>query len=387
MARFIAAAALALGAAAGATQPHIISILQDDLGFYDSGIHNPAAANWTANVTALARDGIVLLRHYTHWHCSPSRRTFLTGRLPIHHGEQLSANDGDDIDLRMTWVSEKLRSVGYRTAMFGKWHTGFRSFAHLPASRGFDVSVGSLQTGGTYEGPLHTTRWQNDHPIWSDAQWDGGTLPDDANTDDTAAPPRRPCDAYARPPARCDADATWLRDTEVPCGALVRYTNATSAGDCCADCADEPSCTHWVFKGAGAAEPCHVKAGDNDCAQNASGSTSGLAAASATACTDEYSTDLWGSLATRVVDEHSAVAPGRPLFAHLCFEAVHTPYDPVPANPFGGADGDNAANVYAAMLWRADVHVGALVASLRAAGLCDDARSAEPTRGGYASSR
>ena len=41
------------------------------------------------------------------------RRSFLTGRFPIHHGEQLSGVATDDIDLRWTWISDKLKSVGY----------------------------------------------------------------------------------------------------------------------------------------------------------------------------------------------------------------------------------------------------------------------------------
>lgn len=99
--------------------------------------------------------------HYTHWHCSPTRRSFLTGRLPVHHGEQLSPNADDDIDLRMTWISEKLAGVGYTAHWFGKMHTGFRSFRHLGFQHNFtETSIGSLQTGGAYSGPQHTTRWQ-----------------------------------------------------------------------------------------------------------------------------------------------------------------------------------------------------------------------------------
>ena len=107
--------------------PHLISILQDDLGYYDSGVHSEKASLFTHNISALAKEGIVLTNHYTHWHCSPTRRSFLSGRLPIHHGEQLSNDDSDDIDLRMTWISGKLASAGYEGHWFGKWHTGFRS--------------------------------------------------------------------------------------------------------------------------------------------------------------------------------------------------------------------------------------------------------------------
>ena len=136
---------MAAARAAAAARPHIISILQDDLGFYDSGIHNPGAAAWSQNISSLASDGIVLNYHYSHWHCSPSRRSFLTGRLPVHHGEQLSSNSADDIDLRMNWISEKLAKANYTTYWFGKYHTGFRSMAHLPEAHGFSqISAGSL---------------------------------------------------------------------------------------------------------------------------------------------------------------------------------------------------------------------------------------------------
>ena len=60
----LAVTALVLATSA-APKPHIISILQDDLGYYDTGIHSEAAAKFTQNITALAREGIVLTNHYT----------------------------------------------------------------------------------------------------------------------------------------------------------------------------------------------------------------------------------------------------------------------------------------------------------------------------------
>ena len=39
---------------------------------------------------------------------SPTRRSFLTGRLPIHHGEMLSGDETDDMDLRWNLISQKL---------------------------------------------------------------------------------------------------------------------------------------------------------------------------------------------------------------------------------------------------------------------------------------
>lgn len=70
----------------------------------------------TGNITAAAREGVILERHYVHWHCSPTRRSVLTGRLPLHHSEYLSpVTLGDDIDLRWQTIGHKMRAAGYAT--------------------------------------------------------------------------------------------------------------------------------------------------------------------------------------------------------------------------------------------------------------------------------
>eukprot|EP01062_Namystynia_karyoxenos_P029744 TRINITY_DN222_c0_g1_i1.p1 TRINITY_DN222_c0_g1~~TRINITY_DN222_c0_g1_i1.p1 ORF type:complete len:641 (+),score=182.67 TRINITY_DN222_c0_g1_i1:72-1994(+) len=341
------AAAAAAGAAPG-SKPHIVSILQDDLGWYDSGVHSTEAAEWSGNITALAKEGVVLTNHYTHWHCSPTRRSFLTGRLPIHHGEQLSGDSSDDIDLRQTWISQKLKRAGYRTHWFGKMHTGFRSYNHLGHNKGFDSNVGSLQTGGTYSGPTHSTRWQDEHPIWADSQFSGRP----AGCGLVAAP--QPAGAAAA------CNTSILNDTKMACGEALRFLDA-SAAECCAACSADPECTHWVHNpGDTAHKACHIKGGDSACSGEEKGVVSGRKASPAggAACTNEYSTDLWGQLALQAVGDHD---PAVPLYLHLCFQAVHTPYDKAPGDPTG--------NVYRGMLWRADVYIGQLVAALKSKGM------------------
>eukprot|EP00730_Choanoeca_flexa_P000411 TRINITY_DN10188_c0_g1_i2.p1 TRINITY_DN10188_c0_g1~~TRINITY_DN10188_c0_g1_i2.p1 ORF type:complete len:630 (+),score=107.24 TRINITY_DN10188_c0_g1_i2:2-1891(+) len=143
-------------------QPHIIMVIQDDLGrhdmMFDGGDSTPSI---TGNVSAMARDGIILNRMHTHWHCSPTRRSFLSGRLPIHHGEQLSAIGTDDIDLRWTWISSKLKRVGYETHWYGKGHTGYVSWHHLAVNNGFDNYYGYLGGAQSY---TSTDRWNNTQP-------------------------------------------------------------------------------------------------------------------------------------------------------------------------------------------------------------------------------
>ena len=46
-------------------------ILQDDLGHFDTGFHNPDRLDVSSNVTALAKDGIVLTHHYV-FYCKSS---------------------------------------------------------------------------------------------------------------------------------------------------------------------------------------------------------------------------------------------------------------------------------------------------------------------------
>ena len=85
--------------------PNIVFILQDDLGLYDVAFTTTSPSHQSqvisGNLTQLAKEGVVLKQHYVHWHCSPTRRSLLTGRLPVHHSEMLSNIDTDDIDVRI----------------------------------------------------------------------------------------------------------------------------------------------------------------------------------------------------------------------------------------------------------------------------------------------
>jgi len=130
----------------GEVQPHVFIFLQDDLGHDDVAFYgNNVNLDVTGNITAAANEGVILDRHYVHWHCSPTRRSVLTGRLPLHHSEYLSdIGQGDDIDLRWQTIGHKMRDAGYATHWFGKGHTGYKSWNHLPQQLGFDDFVGFL---------------------------------------------------------------------------------------------------------------------------------------------------------------------------------------------------------------------------------------------------
>lgn len=60
-----------------ATQPHIIMIMADDLGWNDVGFHGSEIE--TPFLDKLRNNGLELKSYYTAPNCGPSRAMFLTG--------------------------------------------------------------------------------------------------------------------------------------------------------------------------------------------------------------------------------------------------------------------------------------------------------------------
>ena len=119
-----------LHTATSATPPKVmIFSLADDYGFNNVGYpHGPELyANpeaHTPHLNQLAMEGIRLERHYVFKYCSPTRSSFLTGRLPVHVNQNNHCNDEKSTsgaDLRMTLLPAKLKTAGWTTAMVGKW--------------------------------------------------------------------------------------------------------------------------------------------------------------------------------------------------------------------------------------------------------------------------
>jgi arylsulfatase A len=129
--------------AADASPPNVVLILADDLGWGDVGFNG--RKEWaTPNLDRLASQGTVFRRWYAAGvTCAPSRAALMTGRYTIHCG--VSANN-QDLPAAEVTVAEALKSKGYATAMFGKWHHGrprpaVESYVH-PIDHGFDEFFG-----------------------------------------------------------------------------------------------------------------------------------------------------------------------------------------------------------------------------------------------------
>ena len=114
----------------------------DDWGFYEAGFKGNSLSQTPFIDKMLAKDALLIERHYSYQFCSPARRSFLSGRLPPHVGQTNTANA--HIDYRMRTIAEKLGDAGYATGHSGKWHAGFFSVHETPHGRGFQTSLGFL---------------------------------------------------------------------------------------------------------------------------------------------------------------------------------------------------------------------------------------------------
>ena len=129
--------------AARAAAPNIVFILADDLGSADLAFRGGNVP--TPHLDRLAREGVELVQHYSAASCSPTRVSLLTGRFWSRFGVKSPTNTRA-LNWDTTTLPKALKSVGYQTALIGKWHLGSRP-EWGPNHFGFDHSYGSLAGG------------------------------------------------------------------------------------------------------------------------------------------------------------------------------------------------------------------------------------------------
>lgn len=182
------------------SQPNIVFILSDDMGWAQPGFHG-GNRELTPNLDRLAKESVELTQFYTHSVCAPTRAAFLTGRYAFRTwsdwrsedfgkpsylkklGLSLAKNEKGEITRRIhaldteeRTIAEALREAGYFTAILGKWHCGEWLEEHLPMGQGFDYQYGHYAWGIDYNTfliphnapvPFHVYDWhRNQQPIW-----------------------------------------------------------------------------------------------------------------------------------------------------------------------------------------------------------------------------
>jgi arylsulfatase A-like enzyme len=139
-----------------ATPPNIIYILADDLGYGDLGCYGQRIVK-TPNLDRMAREGTRFTRFYAgSTVCAPSRAALMTGQ---HSGRGYVRGNGE-IPFRAqdTTLAQRLKAIGYRTGMFGKWGLGTENTDGTPDKKGFDEFLGYLHH-------RHAHNYHTDH-LW-----------------------------------------------------------------------------------------------------------------------------------------------------------------------------------------------------------------------------
>jgi arylsulfatase A-like enzyme len=135
-----------------AQKPNIILIFADDLGYMDCGFTGSKIFE-TPNLDALSKKGMVFKNAYAGaGNCAPSRACLMSGQYGPRHGiyavgsttrgpiakmKVVPVKNNQQLKSNIVTMAEALKSNGYATALFGKWHLGEGS-EHKPQAQGFD---------------------------------------------------------------------------------------------------------------------------------------------------------------------------------------------------------------------------------------------------------
>jgi arylsulfatase A len=172
------AAATGMLAGCGGSQtgrpPNFVVIFLDDSGYGDfHPFGNPPYP--TPNVERLAQGGCRFLNFYVPQAvCSASRSALLTGCYPDRtkmfgaHGPRARG-----VDPSFATTGEVLKTAGYATGVFGKWHIGDQEDTRPPA-RGFDESSGLMYSNDMWEYHPQNPQAYAGKPL---QYWKNGKLP------------------------------------------------------------------------------------------------------------------------------------------------------------------------------------------------------------------
>ncbi len=131
-----------------AAPPNFVVIFIDDMGYGDIGPFG-SKINRTPHLDRMAKEGRKLTSFYVASPvCTPSRAALMTGCYPQRVGLEkgsghivLFPGDHHGLNPKEITIAETLKSAGYATGCFGKWHLGDQP-QFLPTAQGFDTYYG-----------------------------------------------------------------------------------------------------------------------------------------------------------------------------------------------------------------------------------------------------
>jgi len=123
-------------------KPNVVLIFADDLGYGDVGSYG-ATDIQTPNIDQLSNEGVRFTDFYTAAVCGPSRAMLMTGSYAqrLSQGSNHTPSAAIGIHPNEITLGEIMRTGGYATGAFGKWHLGDH-YQFLPLRHGFDTFYG-----------------------------------------------------------------------------------------------------------------------------------------------------------------------------------------------------------------------------------------------------
>jgi arylsulfatase len=133
-------------------RPNIVIVMPDDVGYGDFAcLGNPIIR--TPRIDRLHDQSIRLTSFHVSPTCAPTRSALMTGRHEFRNGVTHTVYERERLALDSVTLAQVLRSAGYTTGIFGKWHLGDEP-AYWPDKRGFDEMFihGAGGIGQTFPG-------------------------------------------------------------------------------------------------------------------------------------------------------------------------------------------------------------------------------------------
>jgi arylsulfatase A len=155
----------------GTRKPNIVIIFLDDSGYADFRPFGKTPYP-TPNVEKLASEGCQFHEFYVPQAiCSASRSALLSGCYPGRTGVVGAHSPGArGLDPSFATMGQVLKTAGYRTAVFGKWHIGDQPETRPPA-RGFDESCGLMYSNDMWEfHPQHPEHYRTPLHFWENGK-------------------------------------------------------------------------------------------------------------------------------------------------------------------------------------------------------------------------
>lgn len=167
---------------AEAVRPNILLIMTDDQGYGELGCHgNPIIK--TPHIDALHAQSVRFTDFHVSPTCAPTRASLLTGRHEFRSGVTHTILERERLSLKARTLPQILKTAGYTTGIFGKWHLGDEA-AYQPDQRGFDEvyihgagGIGQTYPGSCGDAPdnsyfdpviLHNGRFEKTHGYCTD---------------------------------------------------------------------------------------------------------------------------------------------------------------------------------------------------------------------------